>query len=198
MGGPVVAVYPILRRPRETESGPGEFPTVVKEPLAAGGFETIAAEVGEHSFTNLLTNELARAAEEGRDISVSDLHGYMLAGLRDYTPRLVKDNKGQLVIDCNKLPTFEPPRRRTPVHYFLSEKRESIVLAPLHSGVPHKPTMSPPPRGLPTVAAGTDQEGSSSSGFFEISASQFPQVILSVRLTVVRELGGAHMGRLVA
>ncbi|KAK1759192.1 hypothetical protein QBC47DRAFT_357079 [Echria macrotheca] len=162
-------------------AGSWDRATGIKEALAAGGFETIAAEVGEHSFTNLLTNELARAAEQGRGISVSDVHGYMLAGLRDYTPRLVKDSKGKLVLDCNKRPRFEPPRRRTPVHYLLSEKRESIVFAPLRSGNPPTSTMSLPPRGLPTLAAETDPEGSS-TGFVEINAPQFPQVILSVRL----------------
>lgn len=161
-------------------AGSGDTTTGVKEALAAGGFETIAAEVGEHSFTHLMTTELARAAEKGRSISVSDLHGYMLAGLGDYTPKLVKDNKGKLVFDCNKRPRFEPPRRRTPVHYFLSQKRESIVLGPRRP-IPPDQYMPPPRRGSLELASEGNVDGPDSE-FIEINAPQFPQVIVSVRL----------------
>ena len=163
-------------------AGSGSTAFGVKEALAAGGFETVAAEVGEHSFTHLLTNELGRATTQGRAISVSDLHGYMLAGFRDYTPRFLKDSRGKLLLDNNKRPRFEPPRRRTPVHYFISQKRESIVLVPLRPAVvTPQQSMKPPPLQDPPPAAPTDAE-STNSGFIEITARQFPQVILSVRL----------------
>ncbi|KAK4454485.1 hypothetical protein QBC34DRAFT_160211 [Podospora aff. communis PSN243] len=170
-------------------AGSGDTTTGVKEALAAGGFETIAAEVGEHSFTNLMINELARAAEQNHAVSVSDLHGYMLAGLRDYTPKLVKDVKGKLVLDCNKRPRFEPPRRRTPVHYFLSQKRQSILLAPLRpiptdkGMLPSIRDMLPQSRDVPAPCFGqnpaTEDEDNQ---FIEINAPRFPQVIVSVRL----------------
>lgn len=56
----------------------------IKEALAAGGFETNAAEVGPHSFTHLLIQGLAHAASERRPISVSDLHEQMLSRFHEY------------------------------------------------------------------------------------------------------------------
>ncbi|KAK0620748.1 hypothetical protein B0T14DRAFT_567479 [Immersiella caudata] len=53
-------------------AGGGGATAGVKEALAAGGLETITAEVGEHSFTHLMINELARAAEQGHAVSVSN------------------------------------------------------------------------------------------------------------------------------
>ncbi len=56
----------------------------------------------------------------------------MLRNLGNYQPELLQDDVGNLRLDDQDLPTFEPPRRRTPVHHFLSEKRtQSIVLKPL-------------------------------------------------------------------
>ena len=165
-------------------AGGGDATASVKEALAAGGFETIAAEVGEHSFTHLMTNELARAAEQGHAVSVSDLHGCMLTTLRDYTPKLVTDGRGELFLDSNKRPRFEPPRRRTPVHYFLSQQRQSIVLAPLRSTPPSKP-MHHSKQGIQPMASqliGDAADDGDEHNLIKIDAPQFPQVIVSVRL----------------
>ncbi|KAK4209563.1 hypothetical protein QBC37DRAFT_450105, partial [Rhypophila decipiens] len=152
----------------------------VKEALAAGGFETIAAEAGVHSFTYLLTLQLGRAAADSQALSISDLHGCLLAELGNHTRRLVMDNCGKLIIDDNKRPRFESPMRRTPVHYFLSLKHESIIIAPMQEASPPKPPTMPPP-GLPNplpVTSSLEAE----AGFIEITREQFPQVIVSVRL----------------
>jgi hypothetical protein len=148
--------------------------TGVKEALAAGGFETIAAEVGEHSFT---TPPSKAAIFLSATCTATCLRGF--GTTRQGLSRITRENSSSIATSYRDSSHQEGERRFTT---FSRKSAESIVLAPLRSGVPHKTTMSPPPRGLPTLAAGTDQEGSSSSGFFEINAPQFPQVILSVRL----------------
>jgi len=155
----------------------------VKEAMAAGGFETIAADVGEHSFTYLLTHQLARAAAQSQPISVSDIHGYLLAGLGNYTRRLVVDNCRKLVLDDNKRPRFEPPVRRTPVHYFLSQKHESIKFAPLRQdeSSPGPPMMPPPALQDPHPKASAVSDAGSEESI-ELTREQFPQVLVSVRL----------------
>ncbi|KAK3333025.1 hypothetical protein B0T19DRAFT_473783 [Cercophora scortea] len=168
-------------------TGSGQPTSGVKEALAAGGFETIAAEVGEHSFTYLLTHELARAAAEERSISVSDLHGHMLAGLGEYKPRPLKDLQGKILVDHNRRPRFELPRRRTPVHYFLSLKHETIILAPVRPSEPAQQIVRPPPLGSRMDAIGSEPNPNPSSAlgredFITITAKKFPQVLVAVRI----------------
>lgn len=151
--------------------------------MAACPYEAIAAEVGEHSFTSLLIHELAKAAAHGRSISVSALHECILAGLGDYKPRLLEDSEGRLLMDSDRRPIFEPPRRRTPIHYFVSPKHESIVLAPLR--LPAAPEPAKPQEFRSGVEFAT---GSNTNDFIKICASQFPQVLLSVRLESVGAL----------
>ncbi|KAK4134646.1 hypothetical protein BT67DRAFT_300711 [Trichocladium antarcticum] len=103
----------------------------ITEVLAAGGFETVAAEAGDHSFSRILIDQLARASLDCLSISASELHGRMLTGMADYLSKLVRDNAGRIALDANNRPWFERTRRNTPMHYFMSQKHESIILAPL-------------------------------------------------------------------
>ncbi len=121
-------------------SGSGLATRGVTEALVAGGYEAVAAEVGPDSFTSLVIQELALAAQQKRPISVSEMHFRILTTLRDYQVRILRDGDGKLVLDPQNRPCFEPPRRRTPVHYFLhsATRHQSILLSPLLSKDPDK------------------------------------------------------------
>ena len=157
----------------------------IKEVLVADGYETIVAEVGDHSFTRLLVDQLARAAVEGRSVSASHLHGDMLGSFGDYDSRTIRERGGQIALDANNLPSFEIPRRRTPVHYFMSQNHQSIVLAPFRRNP------DPAPSGLvlspPTSQDAASLTGAETSGHGEgitlISKEEMhPQVLLRVLL----------------
>jgi hypothetical protein len=104
----------------------------VMEYLVACGFEQgVAAEVGEHSFTNCLIQELG-AASYG-SISIVHLYERMMARLQNWMPCIDKDASGQMKLDATGKPLFEHPRRRTPIHGILTSevRRRSILLSPV-------------------------------------------------------------------
>jgi hypothetical protein len=116
----------------ETATTASQSSKGVTELIAACGFESIAPEVSEHSFTNALVHVLAVASEQPA-LSVSELHSRLLTGLkswapspiRDQTVRFLKDQRGNLIM--------EPQRRRTPIYTPLthSQQRRGITLRPL-------------------------------------------------------------------
>lgn len=102
------------------------------EVIAACGFEAIAPEVGEHSFTNALSHVLAMASE-GSPFFVSDLHNRLLARLKNWVPSPLKDNEERFIKDHQGFLVMEPQRRKAPVHCILSTRRNrrGILLMPL-------------------------------------------------------------------
>lgn len=104
--------------------------------LAACGFETRAAEVGRHSFTNALIQELSEAAMHQRAISVPQLHSSLLNRLHlQRQDVLLQEKGGSMCIRTTKdgIPLFEHPVWRTPIYIQLSQntRPRPIILAPL-------------------------------------------------------------------
>lgn len=101
----------------------------VTEVIAACGYETIAPQVGRHSFTNALIHTLVALAR-GPGFSVGELHSRILTRLKCWTPELATDVGGGLIRNADGRPAFEREFRRTPVHTILCEtaRRRSIVL----------------------------------------------------------------------
>ncbi|KAK5659870.1 hypothetical protein OQA88_13333 [Cercophora sp. LCS_1] len=110
--------------------------------LSATGFDIgatgTAAEVGPHSFTRALIDELGTIFNSFVDgtnqAPVSDitLHGSLLARLKVHLSSLEKNRDGSLRINPLGGVAFEPPRRRTPIYRFLSESKNPrpIYIAP--------------------------------------------------------------------
>jgi hypothetical protein len=101
----------------------------VKEYIAACGFEGIAPEVGPNSFTNALIEELGMASHDS--ISVGELYARLIGRLRTWKPCMTRDEHGQFRFNSAGEPFFERPRRRTPIHCALTNKRKprSIILS---------------------------------------------------------------------
>lgn len=100
------------------------------ELIAACGFEAIAAEVGEHSFTNALIEVLVLCSSMS-SFSVSQLHGRIIQQLKNWRPSPKQDESGRFVRDPHGRLVMEPQRRRTPVYCNLTHEggRKQIMLS---------------------------------------------------------------------
>ena len=109
----------------------------VTEVIAACGYESIAPEVGKHSFSNALTETLAAASKEP-PISVAELHARVLNRLKCWTPSFVKNQDGRFSQDEAGRLKHEIQPRRTPIYGILCETnpRRSIALGPLKESAP--------------------------------------------------------------
>lgn len=103
--------------------------------LAACGFESVAAEIGPHSFTYALIQELSDAASHRKPISVPELHSSLLTRLHLQRRDVVlQEKEGKICIRTeNSIPLFERPVWRTPIYVQLSRnvRPRPIILAPL-------------------------------------------------------------------
>ncbi len=120
----VLLLYDCCNSASISTSGSGPGKGGVKEVIAACGFEAIAPEVGEHSFTEALIHTL-KVLSRNEPFSVAQLHAQTLSRLRCWSPELETRPNGEYV--------YERQPRRTPIYSILSETipRRSIVLAPL-------------------------------------------------------------------
>jgi hypothetical protein len=163
----------------------------VTEVIAACGYETIAPEVGEHSFSNALAEVLA-AASRGKPFSVAELHTRVLSRLKCWAPSFVKDDNGKRKEDLAGRLQYERQPRRTPIYSILCETqpRRSIQLAPL----------KPMPESSDEVVNGLKRHSDHSNGPVpseKLSAIddpprkrkrpvdevvEYPQVLLAIRL----------------
>ncbi|KAG4439224.1 hypothetical protein IFR05_005315 [Cadophora sp. M221] len=158
------------------------------EVIAACGYETIAPEVGEHSFSNALAEVLA-ASSKGRPFSVAELHTKILTRLKCWTPSFVKDDKGKRKEDHEGRLLFERQPRRTPIYSIIceTEPRRSIILAPLKPSVTNPGVSS---NSSHYMAAGPSSPRSSSGRNDHArkrkrpidEAIEYPQVLLAIRL----------------
>ncbi|KAH9213693.1 hypothetical protein DL95DRAFT_524350 [Leptodontidium sp. 2 PMI_412] len=158
------------------------------EVIAACGYETIAPEVGEHSFSNALAEVLA-ASSKGRPFSVAELHTKILTRLKCWTPSFVKDDKGKRKEDPDGRLLFERQPRRTPIYSIIceTEPRRSIILAPLKPSIPKPENLG---SALKYMAAGPSSPRSSSGRTDHArkrkrpfdEAIEYPQVLLAIRL----------------
>ena len=116
------------------------------ELIVACGFEGIAAEVGEHSFTNALIEVLALSSS-GSSFSASQLHIRIVQQLKKWSPLPTRDSFGKFVRDSFGRPVMEPQRRQTPVYCNLTpDGGPKAIMLPC---IPHGPTAEnfPPPLG---------------------------------------------------
>jgi hypothetical protein len=166
----------------------------VVEVIAACGYETVAAEVDQHSFTKALTDILAMASK-GRPFSVGELHSRVLSRLKCWTPQLATDGEGKYIENADGRLLYERQPRRTPIYSILCETmpRRSIVLGPLSDlsscsssdydqetlSSNTSSTTSPP-------LSGSDEECDSPSESNHLTAERcgvhHPQVLLAIRL----------------
>ncbi|KAE8449443.1 hypothetical protein EG329_008051 [Mollisiaceae sp. DMI_Dod_QoI] len=111
------------------------------EIIAACGFESVAAEVDQHSFSKALTEILALKSQ-GRPFSVGFLHGQILGRLKCWVPSLLVDREGKFIQDNNGILLFERQPRRTPFYSIVceTEPRRNILLA----SMPHRDCSSSP------------------------------------------------------
>jgi hypothetical protein len=111
----------------------------VKEVIAACGYESVAAEVDQHSFTKALIQSLAEFSQ-GLPFSVGELHTRVLDRLKCWAPCLAQDEEERFVRHSNGRLAYEHQPRKTPVYSIICETapRRSIVLSPF------KPSELPP------------------------------------------------------
>jgi hypothetical protein len=162
----------------------------VTEAISACGYETIAPEVDQHSFSRALIQTLA-AASQGLPFSVGELHTWVLGRLKCWLPSLAQNEDGNFIRHADGRLVYEHQPRRTPIYSILceTEPRRSIVLAPLrnltsagsaNSNDDVNKVTSPP----------TENDGSllgSRNPFRKPGAStaeddQHPQILLAIRL----------------
>jgi hypothetical protein len=167
----------------------------VKEVIAACGYETIAPEVDQHSFTNALIEILALASK-GTPFSVGELHSRILSRLKCWTASLLYDEHGKILETPDGNLAHERQPRRTPIYSILCESkpRRSIVLAPLipiqqaSKIVPQAVPSSTSPNASPqpdteAKTAPLKRSNKRKRAVQELSKEpKWPQIVLSVRL----------------
>lgn len=165
----------------------------VTEVIAACGYESIAPEVGKHSFSNALTETLA-AASKGQPISVAELHARVLSRLKCWTPSFVKDKEGRFTQDEAGRLKHEIQPRRTPIYGILceTEPRRSIALGPLKIKYPQSNGCELPSSSTPlangsieTRPSTTQPDGGSNARKRKRPVRdepEYPQILLAIRL----------------
>lgn len=149
--------------------------------LTATGFEpeimSAAPEVGQHSFTHSLIEELGhlsqsvRRSEHSEPFSDVSLHSALMERLRTCSPALQRRRDGSFRRDEDGCHVIEPYRRRTPIYQFLSRNKPSRPL-PLYP-------LEPSVRGSPAVHGSASTDGSPGAAQSKINA---PHVLVNVRL----------------
>jgi hypothetical protein len=157
----------------------------IVEVIAACGYETIAAEVDQHSFTKTLTDVLA-IASKGFPFSIGELHSRVLSRLKCCAPQLATDEEGHYIENTEGRLLYERQPRRTPIYSIICETspRRSIILGPLlelssssSSYSDQQITSSSSAISPPPPASSKKRKLSSSE-----RASKYPQVLLAIRL----------------
>jgi hypothetical protein len=112
----------------------------VMEAITACGYEAIAAEVGDHSFTKALTHILA-IASKGLPFTISELHARVVSKLKCWAPELLKGKDGNYVDTAENRLLYEQQPRRTPIFTVVcrTNPTRSILLAPLGNLYPSPP-----------------------------------------------------------
>ncbi|KAK4454896.1 hypothetical protein QBC34DRAFT_289147 [Podospora aff. communis PSN243] len=120
----------------------------VIELLAATGFESVAPDVGQDSFTQCLIQELSLAAERPHGISIPELHRRQICKLQSGDQKNVMMDRaedGKMKVRMAKgAAIFETPRRQTPIHCQLSlnTRPRAVILAPLSTATTRRATDS--------------------------------------------------------
>jgi hypothetical protein len=164
----------------------------ITEVIAACGYEAVAPEVGEHSFTNALVETLADASK-GVPYSVGELHNRIMNRLKCWVPSVAKDKNGKIREDIRGRLQYERQPRRTPIYSILCESkpRRSILLRPLLRSCPVVGPMAA--THLSTSAPGQSPGINGNSSTLNVigkrkrtdqeESEKYSQVILSVQLS---------------
>lgn len=164
----------------------------VVEVIAACGYENVAAEVDQHSFTKALTETLA-IVSKARPFSIGELHSRVLSRLKCCAPQLALDREGNYIKNTEGLLLYERQPRKTPIYSILCETfpRRSIVLGLLLDSLSSSSSdcdqedSDSSPTTSPELS---DSDGESKRTFQSCRleagqpGSQFPQVLLAIRL----------------
>jgi hypothetical protein len=190
----VLLLYDCCNSAATTASSSDQAHKGVTEVIAACGYETIAPEVGEHSFTHALA-EVLSAASKGQPFSVAELHTRVLNRLKCWAPSFIKDPEGKRKEDPAGRLLFERQPRRTPIYSILCEPqpRRSILLSPLKVGStePETPTGGLNRGCVPSASISSEPSPSEKLSNIEEGARkrkrtldeiEYPQVLLAIRL----------------
>ncbi|KAK3370005.1 hypothetical protein B0H63DRAFT_485916 [Podospora didyma] len=159
----------------------------VIEVISAVGFDGIAAEPGEHSFTNHLDEVLALSFREGQTLTAVDLHMQLMTRLQAWTPSRQRQQTGFTRDDRGPLP--QTPRRRCPLHYWLFGAPKSIALRPAKtlsftettSHLPHRHSSFRQPQAIMGTSSDLVARGTIQPSYAK------PTARLSVSFSVIRE-----------
>lgn len=164
------------------------------EIIAACGYETVAPEVDQHSFTKALTEILALSSK-GEPFSVGILHSRVLGKLKCWAPSLQIDKKGKFVEDTEGRLLYERQPRRTPIYSIVceTEPRRSILLSSMSSRDSSLSSISscgqntPSPSSDPDSALSNDPMTAANSnprkGKRSLNENGLcPQILLAIRL----------------
>ena len=181
----VLLLYDCCNSAATTTSESRQDRNSVTEVIAACGYESIAPEVGEHSFTNSLVEILA-AASKGTPFSIGELHNLILNRLKCWVPSILKDQNGKMKEGIGGRPEYERQPRRTPVYSILcdTKPRRSIMLAPLrkrYSSLSTGPTSNGHAQSIDLGTAGTTRKRRRSLSPGQ-GSEKCSQVIISVQL----------------
>ena len=162
----------------------------VVEVIAACGYETIAAEVDQHSFTKALTCVLAMASQ-GLPFSIGVLHSQVSSRLKCWTPELTTDEKGNFIKNGEGNLLLERQPRRTPIYSIICATRphRSIILGPISTPSSSSSSLDicmPDTSETPSPPPISDDMAEKTSKKRKRSADEhggkLPQVLLAVRL----------------
>lgn len=188
----VLLLYDCCHSAAITTTGDFQGNKGVKEVISACGYETIAPEVDEHSFTNALIETLAMLSK-GTPFSVGELHSRVLSCLKCWTASLLYDDDGKVLKTPEGNLVSERQPRRTPIYSILREStpRRSIVFAPLTLAqpAPEGNTQANPSITPSNATPGLDIDGKAISSKKSKKRKRahpkepsWPQIVLSVRL----------------
>jgi hypothetical protein len=164
----------------------------VTEAISACGYETIAPEVDEHSFSRALIQTLA-AASQGHPFSIGELHSWILGRLKFWLPSLAQNDDGNFLRNADGRFAYERQPRRTPIYSILceTEPRRSIVLAPLRTSTLDATSLT---SGHHNVNSTTSTSIGNKDSLFgsrnpfrkpgdsNAGNEEYPQILLSIRL----------------
>lgn len=162
----------------------------VTEVIAACGYESIAAEADEHSFTKALIHTLV-VASKSLPFSVGEFHSRILSRLKCWTPNLARDVDRNYLENRDGHLLYEKQPRKSPIYSILSETkpRRSIVLGRLpvpSSGFLRYESSSPsyssgnPTTSTPSVSSGDHLSKKRKATCDE--GSKYAQVLVSIRV----------------
>jgi hypothetical protein len=183
----------------DTAIAPAHSSRAATELIAACGFEGVAPEVGEHSFTNALIEVLILSASKGPFL-ISQLHRMVIQRLKNWEPSPIRDETGKFVLDPHGRLVMEPQRRRTPVYCNLTQdsSRKPIMLACIPQA-PRTGSLAPPPSCGPSFIGKTLSIATTSSlapvpnqgAPSKESMSRNPDIIMTIKM-VDEVVAGQH------